>query len=133
MRGFIQRLVLTAALGAAVMACGDSDSNGGGARVTTPNPGGEATFGAIERLPGGTAVITSDHVLVSVTCDTGAFSLTTTQRAFAGRMDCAAMPPPDVIARYVDQPVAIVIADGRLKMENPGIGSLDFPVTEVRP
>ena len=117
-------------LAAVVVGCGD---DGGEVRVTTQtaDTGSESTFGAIERLPGGTAVITSPHTLVAITCSETTLTLTTTAGTFAGTMDCSAMPTTDIIERYTGKPIVITIGGGRLKIENPEAGSLDFPATDV--
>lgn len=111
--------------------CGGSDD---GVTVTTPTvaSGDNVTYGEIERLPGGTAVITSDHTFVSAVCDQGMITLTTTAARFTGNMDCAAMPTDEVINRFVDLQITINIGGGRLKIESPEGGSLDFPATDVR-
>ncbi len=123
--------VVTFALSAVLAAC--SDSGADDVRVTPPTvaAGGEATFGAIERFPGGTAVVTSPHTLVAITCDGTTVTMTTTAATFTGTMDCSAMPPADIIGRYIDRAVAITIGGGRLKIENPDAGSLDLPAVDV--
>lgn len=125
-------LAILFALSAVISACSDSGADDD-VRVTTPTAsnGPEATYGAIERLPGGTAVITSPHTLVAITCDGTTVTMTTTVATFTGTMDCKAMPPAEIIARYTDKTIAITIGGGRLKIENPEAGSLDLPATEV--
>ena len=124
-------LAIVSALAVFVAAC--SDSSADDVRVTTPtgSPGAEATYGAIEHLPGGTAVVTSPHTLVAITCDGMTVTMTTTAATFTGAMDCTAMPPAEIIARYIDKTIAITIGGGRLKIENPEVGSLDLPATDV--
>jgi hypothetical protein len=113
-------------------ACGDDD--GGIAVITTPQgtlpPGAEATYGAIDRFPGGTAVVRSDYTVTAIACDAGKLRVTTTAGVFTGTMDCEAMVTPDIVDRFLDKPALVTITATRIKLENPEAGSLDFPATE---
>ena len=116
------------AVAALIAACGDSSD---GVQLTTPGPEGVATIGQIEHFPGGQATITSDHVLVSISCENGVITMVTSAGRFTGTMDCQAQVGQDVLDRFVGKPIAITITDARLKIENPEAGSLDYPATDV--
>jgi hypothetical protein len=94
---------------------------------------GEATttIGKIDRFPGGTAVVTSEHTLVGISCDVGTMTMTTSVGVFSGAMDCGAMPPVETIERFVGKAIAITISESRLKIENPEAGSLELPASGV--
>jgi hypothetical protein len=91
-----------------------------------------ATIGKIDRFPGGTAVVSSEHNLVGISCEAGAVTMTTSAGVFSGSMDCAAMPPSETIDRFVGKAVAITISETRLKIENPEAGSLDLPASGAK-
>jgi len=122
-------LVATCAL---LAGCGDD--GGGIAVVTTPEgtlaPGAEATYGVIDRLPGGTAVIRSDYTIATITCDAGVLRITTSGGAFTGGMDCATMPSDDVISLFTGKTVQVTITPARIRIDSPEVGSLDFPASE---
>ena len=132
-------IAATLALAAIATACNNSDGNTtpapDGTTTTatqTPTADGTTTIGKIDRFPGGTAVITSDHTLISITCANEQLILTTTAAVFTANMPCDRMVPPDVVDRFLQKPITITIADGRLKIENPEAGTLDFPATDVK-
>ena len=123
----------------ALVACDDS-SPADGVVVGTPVASvvamveGEATttIGKIDRFPGGTVVVSSEHVLVGISCEAGAVTMTTSAGTLSGAMDCGAMPPAETIERFVGKAVAITISEGRLRIENPEAGSLDLPASGAR-
>jgi len=127
-------LVVAGVVAAALLAAGCDDSSDGGIDVTTGTVGAGATVvvGKIERFPGGTAVVTSDHVLVAITCSAGTLTVTTSAGVFSGTMDCGQMATADVIDRFVGKAIVITISETRLKIENPEAGSLDFPAVGAR-
>jgi hypothetical protein len=125
--------VVTAALAALALtttACDDGDAPAvtEATRAVTP---GATTIGRVDRLPNGTAVVTSDHTLVDIVCANGQLTMTTNIARFTGAMDCTSMAPPDIVQRYQGKPIAISITATRLKIDNPEAGSLDFPAANV--
>jgi hypothetical protein len=118
---------------AALFAACDDSSPGDDVLITTPTaaPAEGTSIGKIDRFPGGTAVITSDHTLISITCQTEQLVMTTSVAVFTGDMPCDRMVPADVVERFVQKPITITIDGGRLKIENPESGTLDFPATNV--
>ena len=137
MRGLVFGAVLLGML--AMTGCDDS-SRGDGVAVGTPVASvvatveGEATttIGKIDRFPGGTVVVSSEHVLVGISCEAGTVTLTTSVGMFSGAMDCGAMPPVETIDRFVEKAIAITISESQLRIENPEAGSLDLPARGVR-
>ena len=126
-------LLVAGVVAAALLVAGCDDSSGGGNDVRTETAAGATvTVGKIERFPGGTAVVTSDHVLQSIACEGGTLTLTTSAGAFSGSMDCAQMVEADVVGRFVGKAIAITISETRLRIENPEAGSLDFPASSAR-
>ncbi|MEX0749268.1 MAG: hypothetical protein WD359_00530 [Dehalococcoidia bacterium] len=105
----------------------DSDSNGDGAVLES----GES-LGSIERLPGGTPAASDVRTLLSAQCADGVLTLRTNREEIASPMDCGQMLPEGVIARFIGQPVAIRAQEGRLIVENPTAGTMDFPAAEPR-
>jgi hypothetical protein len=113
-----------------LMACDDGPA---GSIIESPaTVSAEKTFGTINRLPGGFATITSDHVLDSISCESGRLTIVTSAARFEGAMDCTAQVPQETIDDFVGKPIVITITDTRLKIENPDAGSLDFPATSVQ-
>lgn len=124
----ILAVIATATL---ITACSDDDA-GEGVILATATVGTEKTFGTINHLPGGAATITSDHVLESITCESGQLTMVTSAGRFVGTMDCAAQVSQETIDMFVGKPILITITETRLKIENPEAGSLDYPATNVQ-
>lgn len=120
---------------AAVLLVGCDDSSGGIAVSTgtaAAPAGATVVVGKVERLPGGTVVVTSDHVLQSIVCEGGVLTLTTSAGVFSGTMGCGQMVGADIVGRFVGKAVVITISDTRLRIEHPDAGSLDFPAAGAR-
>ena len=126
----------------AVTGCDDSSSSDGvvvgtpvdavASVVATVVAGPTISIGKIDRFPGGTAVVSSEHVLVGISCEAGVVTMTTRVGTFSGAMDCGAMPPVETIERFVGKAVAITISVGRLRIENPEAGSLELPASGTK-
>jgi hypothetical protein len=115
---------------AALLLAACADGSDGRINVTTSVPSAPTVvIGKIDRFPGGTAVVTSEYVLQSMTCEAGVLTLTTSAGAFTGTMDCGQMVSPDIVGRFVGRPIVITISATRLRIEHPEAGSLDFPAS----
>jgi hypothetical protein len=117
-------LVLAGVLAAS--ACGSSTGSKK-VRNAEPFPEGE-TLGKIERLPGGTAVVSSALTLVSVACANGQLTVTTNLQSIVGQMDCAQQIPQETLARFYGQSVSISYANARLRIDSVSAGTIDLPV-----
>ncbi len=117
-------LVLAGVLAAS--ACG-SGTGSKKARNAEPFPEGE-TLGKIERLPGGTAVVSNALTLVNVACANGQLTVTTNLQSIVGTMDCAQQIPQETLGRFYGQSVSISYANARLRIDSVSAGTLDLPV-----
>lgn len=89
------------------------------------------TLGKIDRLPGGTAVVTSVITLLDLTCADGQVIVKTNLTSIVGKMDCQQAVPQSTLERFYGQSVSITYAGGRLKIESVSAGSLDLPVEDA--
>jgi hypothetical protein len=107
-------------------ACGSGTASNKG-RQAEPFPEGE-TLGKIERLPGGTAVVSSALTLVTVACTNGHLTVTTNLQSIVGTMDCAQQIPHETLGRFYGQSVSISYANARLRIDSVSAGTIDLPV-----
>ena len=120
--------MIIAALGAAAASSiGTGSKQGSAARPLTE---GE-TMGKIERLPGGTAVVSQVITLLNMTCSNGQLIVTTNLKSIAARLDCAQQDPQSTLDRFYGQAVGISYAKGRLRIESVSAGTLDLPAKEA--
>lgn len=89
------------------------------------------TLGAIERLPGGTPVLSDVRTFINLNCREGLMTLRTNAEIITGRMDCGQMPPQSIVDQFTGRPVAITYGEGRLRIESPEAGTLDLPVADA--
>jgi len=129
------RLALVLALSIAALgawAC-DDDSNGDGNGADDPSTLSDGeSLGSIQRFPGGTQVPTDARTFVEATCADDRLVVVTDRETVSATMPCDRMLPPDVLARFPDQPVVISYSDGRLIIESPQIGTMTFPAEDPR-
>lgn len=108
-------------------------SSGGGSGDKTPDGALEdgATLGRIDRLPGGTPVPTDVRTLLTIECQSEQLIVRTNLEQITAKMPCDRLLPGPIIERFLGQPVAITYDDSRLKIENPGAGSIELPAEDA--
>lgn len=89
------------------------------------------TLGAIERLPGGTPVLSDVRTFINLNCRDGLMTLRTNAEVITGRMECGQTPPQSIVDQFTGRTIAISYAEGRLRIESPEAGTLDLPVTDA--
>ena len=57
-------------------------------------------MGKIERLPGGTAVVSDVITLLNITCSNGVLIVSTNLKGILGKMDCAQQIPQSTLDRF---------------------------------
>jgi hypothetical protein len=89
------------------------------------------TLGAIERLPGGTPVLSDVRTFINLNCRDGLVTLRTNAEVITGRMDCGQTPPQSIVDQFTGRPIAMNYEEERLRIESPEVGTLDLPVTDA--
>jgi hypothetical protein len=128
-------LVAIAAVGVIAIACTSGVSSKspvatGPSSSTTVSAGGFG-IGAIKHLAGGTAVPTDVRTLKSAICTDGRLVVQTDRESVVGQMDCAQMPPSQILSGFLNKPVAISYNNQRLRIETANEGTLEFTVTSA--
>ncbi len=121
----IAALVACACL--ALVACSGDDESG-----TTATPQPSVQFGAITRLPGGTAVPSDTRILTSLTCADETLTLVTDRETLTAPMLCGRLLPESITSRFIDKEIVIRYDTGRLIVESTTEGTLEFPAGEPR-
>ena len=88
-------------------------------------------MGKIERLPGGTAVVSDVITLLNITCSNGVLIVSTNLKGILGKMDCAQQIPQSTLDRFFGQAVSVSYANGRLRIDSASAGTIDLPVKDA--
>lgn len=127
MRKIAMVMIAAAVVGAAGCSLNTASKKSTG---TAPFKDGE-TLGKIDRLPGGTAVVTSVITLLTVSCINGDLIVKTNLQLITGKMDCAQQIPQATLERFYGQAVTVGYAKGRLRIDSVSAGTLDLPVKDA--
>ncbi len=124
--------IAAAALVVAATVAASACSNTASKKTSDTHPfAQDETLGKIDRLPGGTAVVSSLITLLDVTCANGQLIVKTNLKSIVGKMDCAQQIPQTTLDRFFGQAVSIAYADGRLRIDSVAAGTLDLPVKDA--
>ena len=125
----VMRAVGVVVVVAAVITVAGCSFNSTSKKSSGPEPfkDGE-TLGKIDRLPGGTAVVSSVITLLKVSCVNGDLIVTTNLHLITGKMDCAQQIPQATLEQFYGQAVMVGYAKDRLRIESISAGTIDLPV-----
>jgi hypothetical protein len=75
------------------------------------------------------------QIFFTLSCDSGTLTITTTLRTVRASLPCDRLPPPDVIARFQEEPTEVEVRPGppgKILLRAEAAGSLEFTVEDVR-
>lgn len=88
------------------------------------------SLGSIDRLPGGTAVVSEVRTLLTMECTNERLTVRTNLEQLTAALPCDRMLPAAVIEQFIGKPVAIRYENERLKVANDTVGTIELPASE---
>lgn len=113
----------------ALAACG-GDGKGGASGERALKEG--ETIGKIDRLPGGTAVISGAPTLLAIDCVDDQLTVRTDVDSIVATMDCRQQVPQQTRDLFIGKPVALAYSRQRLRIDSPAAGTLELPAKDAR-